>query len=242
MHEDETGRFVSKLQSIVIISIFVVGLVILAFGFTLEDRFLGGTLQAVGGALLGSAASILLAAILERPAVVQVRNTLIATLGARLLSDNEELERMRRKWHQYHLTVYDGKKVWRYKIVDLSVDSSLNSVAARFQVLDPRTEGKRHVYKVEAGVRGRRVIFLQSRTEGGEDEVVYVYPRMAAGFMRVASGFAFMESWDGQSLVTQTILSSEPLAAIAVGTVPDEHSETITKAWEEGMSGAVQLA
>lgn len=242
MSDDETGRFVSKLQSIVIIAIFVIGSVTLAFGFTVEDRFVGGTLQGVGGALLGSAASILLAAILEKPAVVQVKNTLIATLGAKLLSGNEELERMRRVWHQYHLTIYDGQEVWRYKVIDLSVDPSLNSVAARFRVLDPRTEGKHHTYKVEAGVRGRRVILLQSRIEGGEDEVVYVYPRMAAGFMRVASGYAFMESWDGQSLVTKTVLANESLIDIPVGTVPSEHSAAVTKAWEDGMLGAHRLA
>lgn len=241
MIEDEATRFVSKLQSVVIFSIFVVGMICLAFGFTLTDRFIGGTLQALGGALLGSAASILLAAVLEKPAVVQVRNTLIATLGAKLLSDNGELERLRRRWHQYHLTIADGKSVWRYKIVDLSVDPSLNSVAARFQVKDPRTEGKVHTYKVEAGVRGRRALLLQSRNEGGEDEVIYVYPRMVAAYTRVASGFAFMESWDGQSLTTKTILASEPLIDIAPGTVPDEKSEFVAKAWSDGMAGSVQL-
>jgi len=192
---------------------------------------LASLLTVLGGSILGSVVGNMISRLSQESAVDEIKQLIKANTSRAFFSAEEDLRPIRRAWHQYHLTVFDGKPIWRHRICHFESSGGLGTLGAEFEVMDP--VGSPHKYSLEAGVRGGRLVLLQRRLEGHEEAIVSVYPDMLAGHRSVHCGVTFLQDWDSNHLVTRTILSRDPLiAGISEGTVPDDVASTLNDRWD----------
>lgn len=224
--------------------VFLLGVVTTALGATyaaamrfaadqdppLIHTAIGGVLASLGGGILGAAIGLLVARTSSQESADDIRGLLRDTLTSNFTSEDDALDSLRRKWFHYHVTDFNEGSVWRHRNYHFDHSTSIGSIVSSITVEDDL--GLSHDYRIEAAVRGSRLIIVQTRLHGDEPPVIQIYPNMMLAFQNVHCGVSFMQNWTGRHIVTRSILSRVPLiAGLSEGTVPDVHRKTLDTAW-----------
>lgn len=173
-------------------------------------RVASGLVGAVAGALVGASISNFINSQYDRPVLHEVRDLLLRTSACAVTSPETALEPLRKRWHHYHLTVINNQPVWRYVQVPFDNHSAVGALTADAHVVDAIDGRPLRVYKTDAAIWDRRLVFLQTRSEGDEDAVVEIFPNVS-GFQAVHAGVGIMQSWSGHDVLVPTLISESPL-------------------------------
>lgn len=207
---------------------------------SVADQLISGIGLAVGGGILGAAINTLIVRRYEHDVLAEISTLLADSLQARFTSREEELGIYRRTWHHYYLTERDQELTWWYEQCSFGQNPAVGSAVQRTALRD--TFGNSHAYVTEMGVRGQRLILLESREDGSEAAGVEVYP-MPRGFRPTHAGVAFLETWDGTHLLGKAILSETPLVdALPEGPVPAVHAATLHQSWKKLFERNIRVA
>ena len=199
-----------------------------------SGQIIGGILIAFGSAVVGAVVSQFVTRQTGQDVLEDVRAVIAESLKNSFTSSDESLEPLRRDWYHYHLTGIGGKFVWRHDLYRFQRSASVGCLVATISVRD-ETSRLQHQYRLEGGVRGTRFIIMQTRINGTELPVIQVFPNMAESFRSIHCGIIMLQSWDGQNLISKTILSSTPLVAGAKeGDIDQAHSSTLERIWQDG--------
>ncbi|MER6124407.1 hypothetical protein ABT173_17475 [Streptomyces sp. NPDC001795] len=196
---------------------------------SVADQLVSGVALAVGGGILGAGINSLIVKKYERDVLAEVTVLLAESLQARFTSTEAELASYRRNWHHYYLTEVDRELTWWYEKCSFDHNPVIGSIVQRTALHD--TLGRTHTYVTEMGVRGQRLVLLETREDGAEAAGVEVYP-MPRGFRSVHAGVACVETWDGTHLIGKAILSESPIVdSVTEGRIQPEHAPVINEVW-----------
>lgn len=210
----------------------VVALLLVRSDPSTSTRVVSGIVGALAGALVGASVSSYINSQYDRPVLDEIQSLLVRTSTCSLTSPDATLQHLRKRWHYYHVTVIDSQPVWRYERIPFDNHGTVGALVADVPVVDAIGNRPPHMYKTEAAVWDRRLIFLQTRLEGDEAAAVGVFPDVS-GFQPVHAGVAVMQSWSGVDVLVPTLLSTTPLLAEqAEGSVTDDDCiQTLEGLW-----------
>lgn len=197
-------------------------------------RVASGLVGAVAGALVGASISNFINSQYDRPILHEVRDLLVRTSECALTSPETALEHLRKRWHHYHLTIINGKPVWRYVQVPFDNHSAVGALTADAPEVNAIGSRPPRVYKTDAAVWDRRLVLLQTRVEGDEAAVVEIFPDVS-GFQSVHAGVGVMQSWSGPDVLVPVLISDLPILPKQVeGTITDAAPMQVLEAlWSE---------
>ncbi|HEX3691757.1 MAG TPA: hypothetical protein VHU13_00290 [Solirubrobacteraceae bacterium] len=214
------------------VALATVALLLLAGKPTSLDRVLAGLIGALAGAVVGSSLTILIDKRLQRGPVSQMLEVLEKTLGSTMTSVESDLAGLRTVWHHYHLTVVKGTPTWRYEIFNFDRDLSIGSLTASVASRD--SDGEPHDYRIDAAVRGSRLILTQTALQGQEAPMVEIFPYILHDFRTTHAGVGIVQTWDGIEILSSALLSRRPLfEGSEADVISDEQSRHLTALWEE---------
>jgi hypothetical protein len=206
------------------------GVYIQATGSSSLQQMIAGTLAALGGGVIGAAVSIYFSAGEGRDALLAVRELLATSLSAQMRSEEDELTAIRKQWHYYFLTERDGRFIWRYSDYHFEHSNAPGSIEL---MMKDNTYGRDHVYRAEVAVRGNRMILVETPGQGREEPIIGVTPSFTEGNRRVHAGVIFLNSWDGNNLLSKCLWSDTPLAAVSTaGDVEPEDAAILEENWD----------
>jgi hypothetical protein len=204
-------------------------------------RIASGLISSLAGGIIGASLSILVNRSFDYSALARMRLTLERTISSTLTAPEHEISDLRVAWHQYHLTVVEGRPKWTYTAVPFDNNAAIGSLTADVGVLDARSPGVTHVYRMEAATRGARLILTELALRGDEAPAVSVFPHIRHGFRSVHAGFAVLQTWDGDEVLTPTLLSQHPLIPTGEpGLVGADGAVTLDAEWREAL-GSVRV-
>jgi hypothetical protein len=207
---------------------------------SLTNQIVAGVTLSAGSGVAGAAISMIIASVAGHDAAEQIREMLTRTFQGRMISDDYDLDPLRKIWHQYYVTEMQGSLVWCYNRCPFDKSASVNTIVVETSYRD--SGGKAHAYRTELGVCGSRGIMTSNRINGAEEPSVSVFPQMLEGFRTVHAGLLFNVSWDGHHLVSKFLMSQKKLIpGVTEGTVPEEFFARLDSAWEKGFADRNKL-
>lgn len=121
----------------------------------------------------------------------------------------EFVDQLKGRWHHYDLSEMDGKIYWQYLEVVLEKDPISNTLRGVFT--NHGHDGTPQKYDVTTGYRnGSMVTFMRAR-DSSEKDSIEIIPGVLNAHLRAHLGMQFLETWDGNSAFTYTILSRKKL-------------------------------
>lgn len=224
---------------VAIIILFVLGIALASIALLLLTgkpssltRIIAGLLGAFAGSVIGATMTILIDKRLQRGPLSQMLLVLERTVGSTMTSPEGDLAALRTLWHHYHLTLIDGQPTWRYSLFRFDEYPSIGSLTTRIVLND--AEGEPHEYRIEAAVRGSRLIVTQTPMQGQEAPAIEVYPHILHDFRRVHAGLGIMQTWDGDEIFSPVLLSHVPLCEItSVGPIDQAGATCLASHWEK---------
>jgi hypothetical protein len=224
--------------------LFVVGILITLAGVLLSSTASGqansnrtlisSLLATLGAGLVGAILGIVITEYLEKSSMEQVKEMLIGTLKNTFVSPESELEQLRRPLYRYHATLSDGKYVWRGTVYHF--ESSVGVGTLEIRVDYPDETGVWHRHRIEAGIRGDRLLIFGIRLTGQEQVSISVYPGMTAGYKKYHCGVSFIESYDSREVIARSIVSYRPLVSEESGFLPDASGKKLDELWEKDIA------
>ena len=198
---------------------------------SLFDQVTSGVLLALGGGILGAGLNSFIVRKYERNILGEIRDLVENSIPARFTSDETDLQIFRHEWHHYYLTQVGDARAWWYETCLFDRNTAVGSITQQTRLRD--MEGQDHEYLTEVGVRGQRLILLETRVDGGEASGVEVFPR-PRGFQSVHTGIACLETWSGAHILTKTVFSRKSLfGSIPKGRLTEDQAATLDQTWVE---------
>jgi hypothetical protein len=203
---------------------------------SISGRVGSGIAGSFAGALVGTSMTILLSRLLDHSPLAQVRELLARSIGSSMTSAEGDVSPLRATWHHYYTTLIDGQMTWRYNRIAFGIASGVGTLSTETLIEAP--DGIAHPYRVEAAVRGPRLILTQTALHGKESAAVEVFPHIGFGFRTVHAGVGLMQSWDGSEIAARCIMSRQPLAQSSeVSAVEETGFAALDAAWESAFAG-----
>jgi hypothetical protein len=204
------------------------------------NNIISGLLTAVGGGIVGASVSILVTGGSDRDTLQKLRGVVQDSLMSKLTSDEASLGPVRQLWHHYYVTATDGKHVWRYRQFHFELSVAVSSAVTGMAVKDQ--SGRTRLYRVEAGIRGDRLIIVSAMVNGQEPPLIEIYPQFV-NYKDLHYGVALLQNWDGYNMLSRTILSNHDLlgGAVPEGMIPAEYFEDLDTKWERGFADHNEL-
>lgn len=238
-HDDHRGQVRHTLLLIIGLglALTVIALLLLQAHPSTGARVASGLVGAVAGALVGASISNFINSQYDRPVMQEVRDLLLRTSACALTSPETALEHLRKRWHHYHLTIINGKPVWRYVQVPFDNHSAVGALTADAPEVNAIGNRPPRVYKTDAAVWDRRLVLLQTRIEGDEAAVVEIFPDVS-GFQSMHAGVGVMQSWSGPDVLVPVLISDSPILIGQVeGSITDVVPMQVLEAlWSEHFS------
>lgn len=123
----------------------------------------------------------------------------------------EYLGQLEGLWHHYDLSEKDGKIYWQYIVFDYDQDKVSNTLRA--QIVNYGHDGSAQKYDVTAGYRnGSLVSFMRAR-DSSEKDSIEIIPGVLNRNLKAHLGIQFLETWDGTSAFTYSIVSRTKLVS-----------------------------
>lgn len=216
----------------ILICIGIIGLAFVFYGSTISDP----VIIAVGGASLGGSISSVIAKYDGYLFQEKTLNVIQTTLTAKFISNENKVNRFRKKWHVYYATKSNGKHDWRYVIWDFQKQSGLGVLSGSYITYDH--DGEECEYYIEAGVRDQRLIAIDKFPDSDEPCSIAVMPFMGESFHKAHYGIKFLRTWDGSDAVNPIVMSLRPFEFIKEAGLIDKSEDIVEleKMWKENFS------
>jgi hypothetical protein len=107
-----------------------------------------------------------------------------------MTSDEHELHPARKDWHHYYMAEVAGALEWSYQRYRFDRSTAIGSIATDSPIRD--LQGHEHAYRTEAGVRGSRLIVMDTRSTGVEQPSVHINSQFAEGYHVIRCGIGFL--------------------------------------------------
>jgi hypothetical protein len=234
-------------RSVVLLLALGVALAAIALLLLTDDpstvmRVSSAMIGALAGGIVGASLSAVVNRSLDYAPLAQMRSILERTTTSRLSAPEHEVRDLRRVWHHYHQTLIAGRVTWRYGVLRFDNHAAIGTLTADLAHADVEHGGTTHVYRVDAATRGPRMILVQSPLQGTEAPALEVFPHLLYEFRRVHAGIGVMQTWDGQEVLSATLLSPRPLtAARRAGSIPAAEAERLDHIWHAAFASIRSL-
>lgn len=210
----------------------ILGVSLCVVGSLVTSQSVSTTLLALGSGIIGAVLSLLFASLSQSDLAENIYHQLGDHTG--FLSDEALLRPLRKIFHHYHVTQIDGKKVWRYRQYDFSKTTLIGRLHASIEAKDGSGRARR--YQIHAGVRESRLILFEKAEESLEPIIIEIYPMMMIAAQNRHAGVGFMQTWDGNHLVTKALFSEDPIQGIEnEGDIDPSKFAMIEQLWEDSM-------
>ncbi len=201
-------------------------------GSSLSNTIVAATIGALGAGVVGAALSIAITHASDRAGREDLLTQLSRTVGARFSSDEAMVRDLRTDWHHYHVTVVEGRAVWRYMFLRFSRLPGVGMLQARTTANDGH--GHELNYLAEAGVRGSQLVLLFTTENGVGDECTEVFPQVLThGYRSRHCGLGVFQTWEGGDMVGRAVISLSPIGDRPTpdGTVPADTAAKLDQIW-----------
>lgn len=217
-----------------LIAIAVAGLSIIGAGALSQNPQLAIFLSSLGGAVFGASFSGVVSNLSESVLTGNILDILRETLSSKILSDENNLPRYRKRWFHYELSQRrKGRLYWAATIYDFCNTNLQGKLASTITWYD--NNGKDQQYRIEGAVRDSRVLFFIKALASDEPIAIEIFPFMGETFRTTHCGFWLMVTWDGNNTLMPTIISDQPLFGVRkAGPVPDDLSDAFYDEWRAG--------
>jgi hypothetical protein len=158
----------------------------------------------------------------------------VESLRHALSSSEEDLSAMRRKYHHYHVTMRERKRIWLYTVMDFSNNITPGAVHAtiRFQF----GEDGEKVYGVRGVRLGDLLLITEDSDPGKPVTHCSVYPFFGKSYVTGTHGISFHETWDFDPEFSPCLISEKPLIqGIGEGIVPVASEDQLDGKWRRMM-------
>jgi hypothetical protein len=210
----------------------VLGIAFCVIGVLVPSQSLSATMLALGSGIIGAVLSLLFGSLSQSDLAENIYNQLGDHFG--FLSDEVHLRPLRKRLHHYHITQIRGEKTWRYRVYDFSQIYVMGRLLTSIEARDGAGHSRR--YQIEAGVRESRVILFEKAADSLEPIIIEIYPMMMIAAHNRHSGIGFMQTWDGNHVLTRTLLCEDPIPGIEnEGDVSSDHWKSLEDLWKESM-------
>ncbi len=210
----------------------IAGVVMVAWGATLAGTG-ANVLLSVGGAILGTSFAALVSSRSEQRFLEEVRAIIGDSLAPGLTTRDEELNGHRVTYFHYVLTRKDGESLWTANQLDFSSSHTVGRLTATSVV---STGSKKLKYIASAGMVDERFVIVE-KADGGSKEpaAIYVYPELGHAYRDLQAGVAILHDHDGRELLTQCIISSDPLVDVdkEVFDMHTEEGKALSASWSK---------
>lgn len=218
----------------------VAGVVAIIAGASTPSASWSLWLTSIGGAAVGATIGSFFVRLSSEDLVEHVKTTLGKTISSTFTSNDSEIKPIKKKWYHYNVSQKDGEFRWRCAILDFSKDPSIGSLNTLIRFSDKA--GKAHEYRVEAALRGERLISFYYPPSGNESIAVEIIPFVGHSFEHFHVGVTFHQTWDSNHALAAIIISENPLLGIKVeGDVPELHDKELSEMWLQGMEKVAPL-
>jgi hypothetical protein len=127
--------------------------------------------------------------------------------------------------------VIEGQPKWRYEIFHFDSDVSIGSLTTMVASRDP--DGEPHDYRIDAAVRGSRLILTQTALQGQEAPMVEIFPYILHDFRTTHAGVGIVQTWDGVEILSSALLSRRPLCDVSESdSLNEDQAKHLTELWE----------
>lgn len=189
----------------------------------------------MGSSGFGTCFGLVIGTVTGASAVTRIKELVESTVDSSLLAEESALDRFRTVVHHYLKTRVAGKSVWRYRTLDFSRVSPKGKLFASLNVRGP--DSQPHSYLLEGYLVSERLVVIQRPAAGTEHPAIHVYPFAGQRFRDVIVGTVYLQSWDGDELETEALMSFVPLeiagtAKYEQGTLPDACFAALDEKWE----------
>jgi hypothetical protein len=219
-----------KIQMIIITLLLLISLLAIVLGTLLHEPLQSISLT-LGAALIGSLIGIFTTKI---PGIKQLSEfeILLDLKTPGFITASDDITVLNRKWALYHLTTYEGKKMWRQSMLDLSKYSPNNKLKGKCYdtLMDNKTK---KIYNANAGIWGDKIIIILDGNDN-ESKQIMVFPFFNKSFKTQFSGYAFFETFDEQQVLSKCILAKYPIEnniGDFIGSLNEEYAHKLANIW-----------
>jgi hypothetical protein len=214
--------------------LFVLGGTLTAWGISLETGIYQPFLLSIGGAFIGVGLSGCATSFEVLNHWNHLHDILQKLVKSRLLSEEEQIERLRKQFHHYYVTNKCGSLVWNYDMIDFSGPSSPGVLSA--QSYYKGREDNVIPSRIDAFVVDGRLIMLIKDMVHDEQADICVYPFFLKPGEYSKCGYELRETLDQNHMTCPAILSSSPINNwVTVGTVDEDTSKILNTKWRESI-------
>ena len=215
----------------VIILLCITGFAILTAGIYLPDKEIGIIVSSIGAAIAGASFSGVFNLIGEQKSRNTTQTLLEGFVTGKLISNEEKIAHLKKKWYHYGRTLVDDKEVWRHAIIDLS--QSIAPGVLSSTVGFPRKDGDLIMYSIEGFVRDYRVVLVYNASNPIKPSIVEVLPFMAQSYKSIHTGYWLLQTWGGKHMIQPTIFSEKPINRFTrLGEVDAKTAKILQEAWD----------
>ncbi|MBM1106934.1 hypothetical protein JQC67_12355 [Aurantibacter crassamenti] len=216
---------------LILLSLTTIGLGIY---MTPDNGFFGEFLIALGGTLFGTAVSGVISHFKNKDFFDSVLNILNQNQLSKIHSDENLIREFKTDWHVYYLTINEnGEKFWNYYNMNFSSSLAPGILSTEIKVDD--NDGIIHKYLMQ-GLRreskGPLIIFTKGKNSE-EREAIMILPNIGKKYQKYIFGFDFIETWNGQSVISPTIISRNKINGATTNVVDEKTSQRLEVLWDE---------
>lgn len=216
----------------VILTFLAITVIALGINIAPESGFFGEFLIALGGTLFGTSFSGIISHFKNKDFFDSTLDILRENQSAKIHSDENLIEKFKTLWHTYYLTIDDnGEKFWNYYSMDFSSSLAPGILSTEIQVKD--NDGKSHSYIMQGlrrEAKGPLIIFTKGK-KSEEREAILIFPNIGKTYQKHIFGFEFIETWNGKSVISPTIISKNKLTP--TDKVDDKTASKLEQIWTE---------
>ena len=208
---------------------FLAGLVVTGIGLISAGSLVNDVIStSIGGALLGASIS---AALAEKESI-KMLDIIKKSLESDFKTPEKILNRYRKKWHAYHVTEVEGKKIWYHYVLDFSASPLTNTLYCKSTRKDVISNDG-DAYIVTAGFRDQRGIMFGKAVNSDEPTTVTVFPSMGEAYYKYHCGIRILRTYSGSDYVSPVIIGESPVEGVKkIGVIECEELTTILdKLW-----------
>lgn len=203
---------IRRLRAISTLLMLLLGAAGVAFGVYAKannlpvDSLTVNVVSIAGSALFGASLTMFIDRILGTE-LLDIKSYLFKTEKFETAPDF--IDQLKGLWHHYDLSEMDGEIYWQYLELALEKDPVSNTLRGVFT--NHGHDGTPQRYDVTTGYRnGSMVTFMRAR-DSSEKDSIEIVPGVLNAHLRAHLGMQFLETWDGNSAFTYTILSRKKL-------------------------------
>jgi hypothetical protein len=200
----------------------------------------GAFIITFAGALTGTGIAGLITELFYPDAFRRLSHAVHLSLGTGMMSSEESIVGLRKRYHHYYVTKSHGKPVWQHGIIDFTQSYSPGRLTADTTYIDKNNS--KCNYMIQAGVYRSRLVVTISLIGASEEPDICIFPFMKKLAPSYRCGIGIRECWDNTHVVAPDILIESPINNWRkIGNVDKATSEELSKFWKESIEDSHEI-